>query len=119
MRPINERQPAPSLFLNRVEDEDPLSLELVQESALAGCHELHASACTLCHSRPSCSNVPPSSTEAHTEGDLPRPRLAEEDGDRGDAASPSRVDEMGLGEVVSIAGGFKAWKAADGPVENA
>jgi rhodanese-related sulfurtransferase len=24
---------------------------------------------------------------------------------------------MGLGEVISMAGGFNAWKAADGPIE--
>jgi rhodanese-related sulfurtransferase len=28
-----------------------------------------------------------------------------------------RAVEMGLGEVVSMAGGFNAWKAADGPIE--
>ena len=28
-----------------------------------------------------------------------------------------RALEMGLGEVISMAGGFNAWKAADGPIE--
>lgn len=28
-----------------------------------------------------------------------------------------RATEMGIGEVVSMAGGFNAWKAADGPTE--
>ena len=29
-----------------------------------------------------------------------------------------RATEMGLGEVISMAGGFNAWKAADGPIEH-
>jgi len=29
-----------------------------------------------------------------------------------------RATEMGLGEVISMAGGFSAWKAADGPIEH-
>ena len=33
------------------------------------------------------------------------------------ALAAQRAMEMGLGEVVSMAGGFGAWKAADGPVE--
>jgi rhodanese-related sulfurtransferase len=28
-----------------------------------------------------------------------------------------RATEMGLGEVISMAGGFNAWKAADGPID--
>ena len=34
------------------------------------------------------------------------------------ALAALRATEMGLGEVVSMAGGFDAWKAADGPIEN-
>ena len=33
------------------------------------------------------------------------------------ALAALRAQEMGLGEVVSMAGGFAAWKSADGPVE--
>jgi rhodanese-related sulfurtransferase len=33
------------------------------------------------------------------------------------ALAAQRAIEMGLGEVISMAGGFNAWKAADGPVE--
>lgn len=33
------------------------------------------------------------------------------------ALAALRATEMGLGEVVCMAGGFNAWKAADGPVE--
>ena len=29
-----------------------------------------------------------------------------------------RATEMGLGNVISMAGGFNAWKAADGPIEH-
>jgi len=35
------------------------------------------------------------------------------------ALAAQRAMEMGLGEVISMAGGFDAWKAADGPVEKA
>ena len=35
------------------------------------------------------------------------------------ALAAQRAMEMGLGEVISMAGGFNAWKAADGPVEKA
>lgn len=34
------------------------------------------------------------------------------------ALAAERATEMGLGEVISMAGGFNAWKAADGPVEH-
>ena len=34
------------------------------------------------------------------------------------ALAAHRAKEMGLGEVVSMAGGFAAWKTAEGPVEN-
>ncbi len=34
------------------------------------------------------------------------------------ALAALRAVEMGLGEVISMAGGFNAWKAADGPIEN-
>jgi rhodanese-related sulfurtransferase len=33
------------------------------------------------------------------------------------ALAALRATEMGLGEVISMAGGFNAWKAADGPIE--
>ena len=33
------------------------------------------------------------------------------------AMAAERAMEMGLGEVVNLAGGFSAWKAAGGPVE--
>jgi len=33
------------------------------------------------------------------------------------ALAAHRATEMGLGEVISMAGGFNAWKAADGPIE--
>lgn len=33
------------------------------------------------------------------------------------ALAAERAMEMGLGEVISMAGGFNAWKAAGGPVE--
>lgn len=33
------------------------------------------------------------------------------------ALAAQRATEMGLGEVISMAGGFNAWKAADGPIE--
>ena len=33
------------------------------------------------------------------------------------ALAALRATEMGLGEVISMAGGFSAWKAADGPTE--
>ncbi len=33
------------------------------------------------------------------------------------ALAALRASEMGIGEVVSMAGGFNAWKAADGPIE--
>ncbi len=33
------------------------------------------------------------------------------------ALAAHRAIEMGLGEVISMAGGFNAWKAADGPIE--
>ena len=35
------------------------------------------------------------------------------------ALAAQRAVEMGLEQVVSMAGGFNAWKAADGPVEAA
>jgi rhodanese-related sulfurtransferase len=34
------------------------------------------------------------------------------------ALAAQRATEMGLGEVISMAGGFNAWKAADGPIED-
>jgi len=34
------------------------------------------------------------------------------------ALAAQRATEMGLGEVISMAGGFNAWKAADGPIEH-
>jgi len=34
------------------------------------------------------------------------------------ALAAQRATEMGLGEVTSMAGGFNAWKAADGPIEH-
>lgn len=34
------------------------------------------------------------------------------------ALAAQRAVEMGLGEVISMAGGFNAWKAADGPIED-
>jgi len=34
------------------------------------------------------------------------------------ALAALRATEMGLGEVISMAGGFNAWKAADGPIEH-
>ena len=34
------------------------------------------------------------------------------------ALAAQRAVEMGLGEVLSMAGGFNAWKAADGPIED-
>jgi rhodanese-related sulfurtransferase len=33
------------------------------------------------------------------------------------ALAAERAMEMGLGEVISMAGGFNAWKAAGGPVD--
>ncbi len=33
------------------------------------------------------------------------------------ALAALRAAEMGIGEVVSMAGGFNAWKAASGPIE--
>jgi rhodanese-related sulfurtransferase len=33
------------------------------------------------------------------------------------ALAAQRAAEMGIGEVVSLAGGFNAWKAASGPIE--
>lgn len=33
------------------------------------------------------------------------------------ALAAQRAMEMGLGEVISMAGGFGAWKAADGPID--
>jgi rhodanese-related sulfurtransferase len=33
------------------------------------------------------------------------------------ALAAQRAIEMGLGEVISMAGGINAWKAADGPIE--
>jgi rhodanese-related sulfurtransferase len=35
------------------------------------------------------------------------------------ALAAHRAAEMGLGKVVSMAGGLAAWKAADGPLEDA
>jgi rhodanese-related sulfurtransferase len=34
------------------------------------------------------------------------------------ALAAQRATEMGLGDVISMAGGFNAWKAADGPIEH-
>lgn len=34
------------------------------------------------------------------------------------ALAALRATEMGLGEVVTMAGGFNAWKGAGGPIEN-
>lgn len=34
------------------------------------------------------------------------------------ALAAQRATEMGLGEVINMAGGFNAWKAADGPIEH-
>ncbi len=34
------------------------------------------------------------------------------------ALAALRATEMGLGKVISMAGGFNAWKAEDGPIEN-
>lgn len=33
------------------------------------------------------------------------------------ALAAQRATEMGLGELVTLAGGFNAWKAANGPIE--